>query len=130
MGTADRRPGGDRIPDLDYGDGAEVGPRAEAGEQLRLIQGDVAAAEHQQRLGASVSSIARGYRRSTAWMRPDTWRDVNGFALRFYTEDGKHDIVGNNTRVFFLRVGMKFPDFIHSQKRLGQPTARPHQSDP
>ena len=50
---------------------------------------------------------------------PDTWRDVHGFALRFYTEDGNFDIVGNNTPVFFLRDGMKFPDFIHSQKRLG-----------
>ena len=50
---------------------------------------------------------------------PDTWRDVHGFALRFYTEDGNLDIVGNNTPVFFIRDGIKFPDFIHSQKRLG-----------
>ncbi|WIM67920.1 catalase [Corynebacterium breve] len=48
---------------------------------------------------------------------PDTWRDVHGFALRFYTEEGNYDIVGNNTPVFFLRDGVKFPDFIHSQKR-------------
>ncbi|XLN84578.1 catalase [Corynebacterium tuberculostearicum] len=50
---------------------------------------------------------------------PDTWRDVHGFALRFYTEEGNLDIVGNNTPVFFVRDGQKFPDFIHSQKRLG-----------
>ncbi|WP_407318159.1 catalase [Isoptericola halotolerans] len=50
---------------------------------------------------------------------PDTWRDVRGFALRFYTTEGNLDIVGNNTPVFFLRDAMKFPDFIHSQKRLG-----------
>ena len=50
---------------------------------------------------------------------PDTWRDVHGFALRFYTEEGNLDIVGNNTPVFFIRDGIKFPDFIHSQKRLG-----------
>lgn len=50
---------------------------------------------------------------------PDTWRDVHGFALRFYTEDGNYDIVGNNTPTFFLRDAMKFPDFIHSQKRIG-----------
>jgi catalase len=50
---------------------------------------------------------------------PDTWRDVRGFALRFYTTEGNLDIVGNNTPVFFIRDGMKFPDFIHSQKRLG-----------
>ncbi|SES05981.1 catalase [Corynebacterium cystitidis] len=48
---------------------------------------------------------------------PDTWRDVHGFALRFYTEEGNLDIVGNNTPTFFLRDAMKFPDFIHSQKR-------------
>lgn len=49
---------------------------------------------------------------------PDTWRDVRGFALKFYTTEGNYDIVGNNTPVFFIRDGMKFPDFIHSQKRL------------
>ncbi|GAA1343598.1 catalase [Arthrobacter roseus] len=49
---------------------------------------------------------------------PDTWRDPRGFALRFYTEEGNYDLVGNNTPVFFLRDGIKFPDFIHSQKRL------------
>ncbi|OBC10831.1 catalase [Mycobacterium sp. 852013-50091_SCH5140682] len=49
---------------------------------------------------------------------PDTWRDVHGFALKFYTQDGNFDIVGNNTPVFFMRDPMKFPDFIHSQKRL------------
>jgi catalase len=50
---------------------------------------------------------------------PDTWRDVRGYALRFYTTEGNFDIVGNNTPVFFVRDAMKFPDFIHSQKRLG-----------
>ena len=50
---------------------------------------------------------------------PDTWRDVRGYALRFYTSEGNFDIVGNNTPVFFVRDAMKFPDFIHSQKRLG-----------
>lgn len=49
---------------------------------------------------------------------PDTWRDVRGFALKFYTEEGNFDMVGNNTPVFFVRDPMKFPDFIHSQKRL------------
>ena len=48
---------------------------------------------------------------------PDTWRDVRGFALKFYTDQGNFDVVGNNTPVFFLRDPMKFPDFIHSQKR-------------
>jgi len=49
---------------------------------------------------------------------PDTWRDVRGFALKFYTQDGNYDIVGNNTPTFFVRDPMKFPDFIHSQKRM------------
>jgi catalase len=47
----------------------------------------------------------------------DTERDPRGFALRFYTEDGNWDLVGNNTPVFFLKDGIKFPDFIHTQKR-------------
>jgi catalase len=47
----------------------------------------------------------------------DTVRDPRGFAVRFYTEDGNYDLVGNNTPVFFIRDPLKFPDFIHSQKR-------------
>jgi len=47
----------------------------------------------------------------------DAERDVRGFALRFYTSEGNWDIVGNNTPVFFLRDPLKFPDFIHTQKR-------------
>ena len=46
----------------------------------------------------------------------DTARDPRGFALKVYGEDGNWDLVGNNTPVFFLRDGIKFPDFIHSQK--------------
>lgn len=48
---------------------------------------------------------------------PDTVRDPRGFALKFYTEDGNFDLVGNNTPVFFVRDASKFQDFIHSQKR-------------
>ena len=47
----------------------------------------------------------------------DAERDPRGFALHFYTEEGNWDIVGNNTPVFFIRDGIKFPDFIHTQKR-------------
>ncbi|CAN7436291.1 catalase [Massilia sp. LjRoot122] len=47
----------------------------------------------------------------------DTERDPRGFALRFYTEEGNWDLVGNNTPVFFLKDPIKFPDFIHTQKR-------------
>jgi catalase len=49
---------------------------------------------------------------------PDTVRDPRGFALRFYTEEGNYDLVGNNTPVFFIRDASQFSDFIHSQKRL------------
>jgi catalase len=47
----------------------------------------------------------------------DAERDVRGFALKFYTEDGNWDLVGNNTPVFFVRDPYKFPDFIRTQKR-------------
>lgn len=47
----------------------------------------------------------------------DTVRDPRGFAIKFYTEDGNYDLVGNDTPIFFIRDPLKFPDFIHSQKR-------------
>ncbi|MEN3113556.1 catalase [Uliginosibacterium paludis] len=47
----------------------------------------------------------------------DAERDVRGFALKFYTDEGNWDVVGNNTPVFFIRDPLKFPDFIHTQKR-------------
>src|SRR5580698_6193072 len=47
----------------------------------------------------------------------DSERDVRGWALKFYTEEGNWDLVGNNTPVFFIRDPYKFPDFIHTQKR-------------
>lgn len=47
----------------------------------------------------------------------DTARDPRGFAVKFYTDQGNWDIVGNNTPVFFIRDPLKFPDFIHTQKR-------------
>ena len=58
----------------------------------------------------------------------DTVRDPRGFSVKFYTEEGNYDIVGNNTPIFFIRDAIKFPDFIHTQKRdpqthLKNPTA-------
>lgn len=47
----------------------------------------------------------------------DSDRDPRGFAVKFYTEEGNYDFVGNNTPVFFIRDALKFPDFIHTQKR-------------
>lgn len=58
----------------------------------------------------------------------DAERDVRGFAIKLYTEEGNWDLVGNNTPVFFVRDPLKFPDFIRTQKRhpktnLRSPTA-------
>jgi len=58
----------------------------------------------------------------------DSVRDPRGFAVKFYTEEGNWDMTGNNTPVFFIRDPLKFPDFVHTQKRdpqtnLKSPTA-------
>ncbi|OUR65220.1 catalase [Methylophaga sp. 42_25_T18] len=50
----------------------------------------------------------------------DYARDPRGFAIKFYTQQGNYDMVGNNTPVFFLRDPIKFPDFVHSQKKSPQ----------
>jgi catalase len=47
----------------------------------------------------------------------DSARDPRGFAVKFYTEEGNYDLVGNNIPIFFIRDAIKFPDFIHTQKR-------------
>ena len=47
----------------------------------------------------------------------DAERDVRGFAIKFYTDQGNWDLVGNNTPVFFIRDPYKFANFIHTQKR-------------
>ncbi|GAA5074762.1 catalase [Thermocatellispora tengchongensis] len=56
----------------------------------------------------------------------DTARDPRGFAIKFYTEEGNYDIVGNNTPIFFIRDPSKFSDFIHSQKRRADNHLRDH----
>jgi len=56
----------------------------------------------------------------------DTQRDPRGFALKFYTEEGNYDLVGNNTPIFFIRDPSKFSDFIHSQKRMPDTDMRSH----
>jgi len=48
----------------------------------------------------------------------DTVRDPRGFAIKFYTEEGNYDMVGNNMPVFSIRVDSQFSDFIHSLKRM------------
>ena len=57
---------------------------------------------------------------------PDTWRDPRGFSVRFYTEEGNFDMVGNNTPIFFVRDPMKFQHFIRSQKRRADNGLRDH----
>ncbi len=78
--------------------------------------------------GAKTEMIARFSTVAGEAGAADAERDVRGFALKFYTEDGNWDLVGNNTPVFFVRDPYKFPDFIHTQKRhprtnLRSPTA-------
>ena len=71
------------------------------------------------RQGATTDMLARFSTVAGEQGSPDTWRDPRGFALKFYTEEGNWDLVGNNTPVFFVRDTMKFPHFIRSQKRRG-----------
>lgn len=71
-----------------------------------LFSGD----NKQTPLFSRISTVA-GFRGST-----DTPRDVRGFAIKFYTEDGNYDIVGNNVPVFIIQDAIKFPDFVHSVK--------------
>ncbi|MBU4337720.1 MAG: catalase, partial [Actinobacteria bacterium] len=76
--------------------------------------------------GARTETLARFSSVAGEKGSPDTWRDPRGFALKFYTSEGNYDLVGNNTPVFFIRDGIKFPDFIHSQKRLPGSHLRDH----
>ncbi len=57
---------------------------------------------------------------------PDTWRDPRGFSVKFYTEEGNFDMVGNNTPIFFIRDPLKFQHFIRSQKRRADNGLRDH----
>ena len=68
--------------------------------------------------GAKTEMLARFSTVAGELGSPDTWRDVRGFSLKFYTDEGNYDLVGNNTPVFFVRDPMKFTHFIRSQKRL------------
>lgn len=94
------------------------------------ITGDISAYTKALALqpGASTEMLARFSTVAGEMGAADAERDVRGFALKFYTPQGNWDLVGNNTPVFFIRDPMKFPDFIHTQKRhprsnLRSPTA-------
>lgn len=68
-------------------------------------------------VGKEIPMIARFSTVAGELGAADAERDVRGFSLKFYTEEGNWDLVGNNTPVFFIRDGYKFPDFIRTQKR-------------
>ncbi|GAB4392731.1 MAG: catalase [Gammaproteobacteria bacterium] len=70
-----------------------------------------------EKIGKKTEVIARFSTVAGELGAADAERDVRGFAVKFYTEEGNWDMVGNNTPVFFVRDPYKFPDFIHTQKR-------------
>lgn len=74
-------------------------------------------ADHFQGVGKQTEVFVRFSTVGGEMGSADAERDPRGFGVRFYTARGNHDIVGNNTPTFFLRDGIKFPDFIHTQKR-------------
>ncbi|GEE00520.1 catalase [Gordonia spumicola] len=76
--------------------------------------------------GASTELVARFSTVAGERGSPDTWRDPRGFAVKFYTDDGVYDMVGNNTPVFFIKDPMKFQHFIRSQKRRADNNLRDH----
>ena len=69
------------------------------------------------RKGAKTDMLARFSTVAGESGSPDTWRDVRGFSLKFYTSEGNYDLVGNNTPVFFLRDPRKFADLNKAVKR-------------
>lgn len=93
-----------------------------------VVTGDVSAYTKAKLFqpGAKTESMVRFSTVAGEQGSPDTWRDPRGFAIKFYTEDGNYDLVGNNTPVFFIKDPIKFPDFIHSQKRLPASGLRDH----
>jgi catalase len=76
------------------------------------------------KVGAQVETFVRFSTVAGERGAADAERDVRGFSVRCYTDEGNWDIVGNNTPVFFIRDPLKFPDFIHTQKRDPQTNLR------
>ena len=77
---------------------------------------DLTMAQPFQKKGGKVPVFVRFSTVAGSKGSKDTPRDVRGFAVKFYTEDGNWDLVGNNIPVFFIQDAMKFPDLIHSVK--------------
>ena len=78
---------------------------------------DVTIADFLQRVGEKTEVFVRFSTVGGGQDSSDYARDPRGFAVKFYTRQGNFDMVGNNTPVFFLNDPMKFPDFVHSQKK-------------
>ncbi|MGW3293871.1 catalase [Streptomyces xiamenensis] len=91
--------------------GGAYGTFTVTGDVSELTRADLFQPGRHTRMLARFSTVA-GEQGS-----PDSWRDPRGFALKFYTQEGNYDLVGNNTPVFFVRDPQKFQDFIRSQKR-------------
>src|SRR5690606_16879595 len=70
------------------------------------------------RKGAKTDMLARFSTVAGESGSPDTWRDVRGFSLKYYTDEGNYVLFGNNTPIFLVRDLMKLPHCIRSQKRL------------
>ncbi|ABG39294.1 Catalase [Paraglaciecola sp. T6c] len=77
---------------------------------------DLTCADIFQRKGEKTPVFARFSTVAGNKGSPDLARDVRGFAVKFYTQEGNWDLVGNNIPVFFIQDAMKFPDLIHSAK--------------
>lgn len=77
---------------------------------------DLTSADLFQRAGEKTETFARFSTVAGSAGSPDLARDVRGFAVKFYTQKGNWDLVGNNIPVFFIQDGMKFPDLIHAAK--------------
>ena len=93
--------------------------------RVRLLRGDADMSPHTRAhlFGAAGRQTTALVRFSTVGGEKgsaDVDRDPRGFAIKFYTEEGNYDLVGNNTPVFFIRDPFKFPDMVHTHKRNPQ----------
>ena len=87
---------------------------------------DITCAELFSKAGNSCETFARFSTVGGESGSADTARDPRGFSLKFYTDQGVWDLVGNNTPIFFVRDPLKFSDFIRTQKREPQSHLKPH----
>lgn len=77
---------------------------------------DVTMADFLSQAGKTTQLVARFSTVTHQQGSPETYRDPRGFAVKFYTEQGNYDLVGNNLPVFFIRDAIKFPDMVHAFK--------------